>query len=542
MPIYKQTTEITNIDDLLSSVERDIEEVYFGDKNIFTVWSEYEGTIPATLNANGDDMRQYQVWGNTGGVGVKSGNLFDWNWLTNGYHLSPQTGLPVEHLNRISILQPIRINSASGAFLSYVRVGNNNVKAMYSVLADDDTLIRRVANIDTGDYLDLTGGSKLYIAFYDSQSSTTIFTKDNVDNIMLTEGSTAPTSFVPYGYKLDMGVKSGNVMPSAPAETKTSNGITVTCDGEGRYSISGETDQNTDIIFNIPSFTVPVSIYNSGNGFMMLHNTAFSNVNLDFLYNGTNKDAWSLATANRTSTVFSRLSGIQINAIRFHVTAGTVNGIVCPMFTNNGESTPVKYQPYSSTTTPIYIGDDPLEKDEYVDYAEQKVYRRTANVFNADIERGGIGTGSGANTAASNRLRSAFMNSLLSAGTYTLKFDGVNDVTMRAYDAEKNYERTASILDKWYQSPFTFTIDENLYIRFVFRKSDDSVLYVDDISNIMLTPGTTPPETYTPYLQPTDPPVPLPALPTCEGETIVDYAGESVAPEKVLLKYRKKNF
>lgn len=40
-------------------------------------------------------------------------------------------------------------------------------------------------------------------------------------------------------------------------------------------------------------------------------------------------------------------------------------------------------------------------------------------------------------------------------------------------------------------------------------------------------------------LIPTDPPVPLPALPTCEGTTIVDYAGQSVAPEKVLLEYAK---
>ena len=29
----------------------------------------------------------------------------------------------------------------------------------------------------------------------------------------------------------------------------------------------------------------------------------------------------------------------------------------------------------STTTTPIYIGSDPLAEDEYVDYGEQKVYR-----------------------------------------------------------------------------------------------------------------------------------------------------------------------
>lgn len=78
------------------------------------------------------------------------------------------------------------------------------------------------------------------------------------------------------------------------------------------------------------------------------------------------------------------------------------------------------YQPYSNITTPIYIGSDPLGKDEYIDYQAQKVYR--------------------------------MINSALT---------------------------------------------------------------------------------------PTDPPVPLPALPTCEGTTIVDYAGQSVAPEKVVFEYAK---
>jgi hypothetical protein len=84
---------------------------------------------------------------------------------------------------------------------------------------------------------------------------------------------------------------------------------------------------------------------------------------------------------------------------------------------------PDKYQPYSNTTTPIYIGDEPLGKDEYVDYQAGKVYR--------------------------------------------------------------------------------------------------------------MINGT---------LTPTDPPVTLPALPTAEGETVVDYAGSGTSPEKVLLKYRKEGF
>ena len=78
MPIYKQSTEITNIDDLLSSVERDIEEVYFGDKQVFTVWGEYDGTLPATYTANGNYLADYRIYGAAGGVGDDSGTA-------NGY-------------------------------------------------------------------------------------------------------------------------------------------------------------------------------------------------------------------------------------------------------------------------------------------------------------------------------------------------------------------------------------------------------------------------------------------------------------------------
>jgi hypothetical protein len=44
-------------------------------------------------------------------------------------------------------------------------------------------------------------------------------------------------------------------------------------------------------------------------------------------------------------------------------------------------------------------------------------------------------------------------------------------------------------------------------------------------------------------LTPTDPPVPLPTLPTVDGVNVVDYVGQSAAvPEKFVAKYRKEDF
>jgi hypothetical protein len=44
-------------------------------------------------------------------------------------------------------------------------------------------------------------------------------------------------------------------------------------------------------------------------------------------------------------------------------------------------------------------------------------------------------------------------------------------------------------------------------------------------------------------LTPTDPPVPLPALPTVDGTNVVDYAGQSAAvPSRFVAKYRKEGY
>ncbi len=195
------------------------------------------GAPPLSFQANGTPLLDYLISGNTvqsgtptpdnpimpQGTGERTGNLFDRNWLVDGYHLSPQTGLPVDNARRTSILQPIDVALLGRLYLSFTRVDNDNIKAMYSVLTNDDTLARRVTNITSGDFLDVSGGSKLYIAFYDSLSSAATVTKDNVSNVMLNTGSTA-LPYEPYGYKLDIS-SGGTTTPIYLGEVQTTRKI-----------------------------------------------------------------------------------------------------------------------------------------------------------------------------------------------------------------------------------------------------------------------------------------------------------------------------
>ena len=301
MPIYKQTTEITNIDDLLSSVERDIEEVYFGDKQVFTVWGEYDGTLPATYTANGNYLADYRIYGAAGGVGDDSGTA-------NGY------------------VVPMSVSDGTTSTTTPIYIGN-------TALGDDE-------------YADYKAG-KIYRT-----------TK--------------------------------NIMPSAAAGSATDHGVTVTCDGNSTYQISGRANGNAVIRFDLREFTIPAALDNGGNGVISVSYPRDPDVTI-YLLDGNNA-----------------------------------------VYTIN-----------------------PYYGNVYTDY--------------------GIG----------------------------LTIDGI----------------AFAIADGQYADEFPFII---------MITNDGTVPSVID--------------DYVPHLTPVDPPVPLPQLPTVNGVTVVNYAGQSTEPSRFYAKYRKQNF
>lgn len=217
--------------------------------------------------------------------------------------------------------------------------------------------------------------------------------------------------------------------------------------------------------------------------------------------------------------------------------SGTVYGYKLDMATSDGTS---------ATTTPIYIGDEPLYGDEYVDYGEQKVYRRTENLFNGELTQGVYNTTYG-NVISSNRYVKSSKIHLNVVGYITLSFSCPNQgstSTVTGIDGFVYFWGQRGYIG-YYQATAkgtqTAQIPEGATsFAFAVGAGADGVLVPSDISNIMLVEGSTAPSTYIPYLQPTDPPVPLPALPTVEGTTIVDYAGSGTAPEKVYFEYKQK--
>ena len=219
-----------------------------------------------------------------------------------------------------------------------------------------------------------------------------------------------------------------------------------------------------------------------------------------------------------------------------------------------GSAAPESYVPYgyevdmsvsdgtASTTTPIYFGDEPLGEDEYIDYKSGKVYRRTTNRFDPEAysasgylhEDGTIEDG-----AAIWRISDYIP--VIGGQTYTLANVITSAPAYCWYNANKEYISGAKYNAGSSYANITATAPGNAaFIRASYAW--DGIL-AEDADIFMVVDGSTAPAEYEPYVAPVDPPVPLPALPTVDGTTITDYAGQSTPPSsRFYAKYRKEGF
>ena len=126
------------------------------------------------------------------------------------------------------------------------------------------------------------------------------------------------------------------------------------------------------------------------------------------------------------------------------------------------------------------------------------VGERTENLFDAGIEHGSFNGNTGEETSATTRIRSVFSQPM-NPGTYTINCLGADDAVVYVYNSNdiSSFEKSES-LTVWTSMPVTFSISEIRYVRFAFRKSNNSAISPSDISNITLNTGTTA-KPYEPY-------------------------------------------
>lgn len=179
-----------------SRVEELIFEWIEGTSKIIT----YTGTLPATLQTVAGYLAGYKIWGNTGGVGIETENLFSSSFSAN-YSISPSGEVMpyTQNSSRCATLTPINVSNLTTVTFSFTNTSSNDLKQYIYALYDGSTLVLRNAFKESGSSINVSRGNKLYLCIYSNDAN--IDSSQTIANVMLNLGSAA-ISYEPYGYKL----------------------------------------------------------------------------------------------------------------------------------------------------------------------------------------------------------------------------------------------------------------------------------------------------------------------------------------------------
>lgn len=210
MPIYQGDKKI--VDRYIG--ETLITRAYQGDKLIFDAYSELSGTLPLAVRSRASQvLKNYIIYGTASGAGVETENLFNGTDISGSFNnkyynddflyanLSQGTYTLAFDLETTVNRYMSSIGVGSIAYSKDIQVENNNTDGhfvfTFTIEAED-------------------AGKNLYARFLRFKSATMVPVTYTASNIMLVEGSTAPSSYIPHGYKLPITVTSNGTTTDYP--------------------------------------------------------------------------------------------------------------------------------------------------------------------------------------------------------------------------------------------------------------------------------------------------------------------------------------
>lgn len=201
-------------------------------------------------------------------------------------------------------------------------------------------------------------------------------------------------NYIIYGTASGAGVRTENDFPFANKGTFAfGDDGNIISDGKGKFVVSTPSTipantQSELIPLNRP-YTIPQSVDTGGEFIFYIGNNDSRQLYLDFYdAEGVKIEFWLCSPVQRKVSTYTQMTGKTIAYIGFHTTSLAINAMqLTPMFSKNdnltsyiphGYKLPITVTSNGTTTDyPVYIGDSQLMAEEYVDYEEQKVYKRT---------------------------------------------------------------------------------------------------------------------------------------------------------------------
>lgn len=660
MGVYFGETEITNIDNLVPQAGQDITQAFFGSTEVFTVWGEYDGTLPAQYSANGGYLADYRIYGSAGGVGdyvapeykqVHTDTVtidgivwdilgYDHDTVYKSDNTLAQHSVTIQAHDVLSDMQ-FDTKEALFAFDNGLAAGTYHftVGAQPWYASDIGKTIQFTLTqaIPAGGQLVINNNYNVTMvgatisAFASGTATTATETvtmsegNDGTDLGTVSNGlsqdgiiNSIQRSFLGYGnweksairQYLNSSVSVGSVWepkhkwdrpPTWAANTAgflnglsadfiANLGTTSKTTALNRVTDGGGAGTTLDKVFLLSRSELYAGDETTGGeGAAYSYYSDFSDLSAP----GVGEDSNRIKYRDGSAVYWWSRSPYVGNAINVFsvLTTGALNGnfnatnsfgvapacciVLDDIDTNDwlrekflkNPRTAFSYEVdmsvsdgTTSTTTPIYIGFFPLNAYEYIDYASGKIYRRTDNWLSVPEIR----------------------EQTLYEATVTVSDDGEYTITLSdtmsrnivlTFEIEpfilpdgkawtiaswaENVSDKVSVLVGDSGGGATSYLNEGYTAFEAGWEPYDPQQMVDRIEvhidsgltartckfRIMMTDSEIPSQTYEPYVAPVDPPVPLPALPTVDGTTITDYAGQSAAvPSRFTAKYRKQNF
>lgn len=265
---------------------------------------------------------------------------------------------------------------------------------------------------------------------------------------------------------------------------------------------------------------------------------------------GTNIDSNAIASG-RTGTMTVTVTPTSVND-DWRITFGTGAGnLTLSSIMLNLGTTPIPYVPFgyklpltaNGVEYPIYLGDAQLAKDEYVDSSTGKIYRRTKNLSPPEEEWADEWVWGDGTVHPSTEVKTSPFIDVSTCETCIMEvFSAETEWAAAGYRAMAFYDENKQYLG-WIGGGGKRELTPNSFER--LSEFPAGTVYVrigcshsDQPFYPQLVSGYTPTHQFYPYLVPTDPPAPLPEIPTFAGSTTINYNGEP-KPDKVELTYSK---
>lgn len=443
---------------------------------------EYTGSLPITITANGDALIDYRIYGASGGVGEQTENLID--------------------ASKPGVQQRVEVEPGENYCLSKYRQLGSAGRPQYAIYDENDKRIKSdyIAMWVSVSFTIPANGKYALIIFGTNYAGLVSFAKGTAPNT----GTPYPKTYIPYGYKLPTVTKKNLFDPNGTYEVnKFKNDV----GNIASYNNAGYYTQYMPI-----NSEEPISVKNArGNYDLAIR-----------LYYYDSQKNWIIRSGgNGYLTDFTETPPAGAAFIQLQL------GVP---YTANADKIIISQ---GGTTTPVYIGENQLGSVEgvsdYVDKSSGKIVRMIGEyTFTGDENFNKYGNSDVFYTS----------KTIDPVGITT-----VNTITMRcnhpAFTAIENKDT------RYWLNPKADDICCFLPggMSQVFLRSTANFTTVEECNayfKAQYDNGTPVKISYwlkTPIEE--DPPVPLPEIPTINGETIIDYDG-TPKPSQMYVKYKGK--